>query len=129
MLPSNDSQFLAERSFNYSASSDGGMTCVLFSGYPLPQGYDRPTSDLLLRLSPGYPDVAPDMWWFDPPVNRADGEAIPQTNVIEPYLGRTWQRWSRHLDASHWRAGIDGIENFLALLRKELEKCAQPIKS
>lgn len=105
------------------------MTCLLFRNFPLPKGYDSKNADLLLRLSAGYPDLPPDMWWFDPPVNRTDGQPIPQTNVIELYLGRNWQRWSRHLDATHWRAGIDGIENFLALLRRELERCAQPTKS
>jgi len=76
----------------------------------------------LLRFSPGYPDVAPDMWWFDPPVRRRDGQPIPATEVIERYLGRSWQRWSRHFAAGQWRSGVDGLESFLALVRKELER-------
>lgn len=127
MLPSSDSQYLTERALNHSVVSEGNATCLLFPQFQLPPGFDRETSDLLLRLSPGYPDVPPDMWWFDPPILRADGQPIPQTNVIELYLGRNWQRWSRHLDASHWRSGVDSIESFLALLRRELERCAQPV--
>jgi hypothetical protein len=98
------------------------MTCVVLPEFCLPPGFDRPRSDLLLRFNPGYPDVPPDMWWFDPPVRRNDGQPIPATEVIERYLGRNWQRWSRHFAAGQWRSGIDGLESFLALVRKELER-------
>lgn len=100
------------------------MTCVLFPGYVLPDGYDCSQSDLLLRLSAGYPDVPPDMWWFNPGLRRADGTAIPATEHTEQYLGRSWQRWSRHFTAGQWQSGVDGLENFLALVRRELERCA-----
>ena len=98
-----------------------------FTGFVCPAGFDPEKADLLLRLQPGYPDVPPDMWWFDPPVRREDGQPIPQTEVIEHYLGRGWQRWSRHLPAGQWRSGIDGLESFLALLRKELERCVNGV--
>jgi len=100
------------------------MTCVLLPGFDLPPGLNRANADLLLRISPGYPDVPLDMWWFDPPIKRADGQVIPATEVMEHHLGRSWQRWSRHLPAGLWRSGIDGLESFLALVRRELEKSA-----
>ena len=101
------------------------MTCVVLPGYILPSGYDRAASDLLLRLQPGFPDVPPDMWWFYPAIRRADGRAIPATEVIERHLGRDWQRWSRHFNAGQWRSGVDSLESFLALIRRELERCAR----
>jgi hypothetical protein len=128
VLPPNDTKYLAERVLDHSVISDGGMTCVLFPQFPLPQGFQQNASDLLLRLNTGYPDVPPDMWWFDPPVLRADGQPIPQTEVIELHLGRNWQRWSRHLEPTQWRSGIDSIESFLALLRRELERSAPAVK-
>lgn len=97
------------------------MTCIVIKDYPLPAGFDVKNSDLLIRLQPGYPDVPPDMWWFDPPARRADGRPIPATEVIEQHLGRGWQRWSRHLSAGQWRSGIDCLESYLALLNKELK--------
>lgn len=122
MLPSNDTKYLAERALNHELISDANMTCVVFRNFLLPEGFDHNRADLLLRISPGYPDVAPDMWWFDPPIRRTDSIPIPATEAIEHYLGRSWQRWSRHLAAGQWRSGIDGLENFLALLRRELER-------
>ena len=122
MLPSDDTKYLSERAINHSVAPEANMTCLVFRDFSLPTGFDRPSSDLLLRFSPGYPDVPPDMWWFDPPVRRADGQPIPATEVVEHHLGRSWQRWSRHLAAGQWRSGIDGLESFIALVRKELAR-------
>lgn len=124
LLPPHDTEYLTERFGNgsHTLTAEANMICVVLRGFSLPPGFDREKADLLLRLQAGYPDVPPDMWWFDPPVRRADGQPIPQTEVIEHYLGRGWQRWSRHLAPGQWRSGIDGLESFLALLRKELER-------
>jgi Prokaryotic E2 family E len=125
LLPSNDTTYLAERAVNHSIIPEANMTCVVFRDFSLPPGFNRSQSDLLLRFSAGYPDVAPDMWWFDPPIQRKDGKRIPATDVIEQHLGRSWQRWSRHLAAGQWRSGVDGLESFLALVRRELERSVQ----
>lgn len=124
MLPSNDTTYLTERTVNHSVAAEANMTCVVIRDFALPVGFDRPQSDLLLRFSAGYPDVAPDMWWFDPPVRRADGQTIPATDVVERHLERSWQRWSRHLPEGQWHSGTDGLESFLALVRRELERSA-----
>jgi hypothetical protein len=124
-LPQADVTCLAERGIEYSVSAEANMTCVLFSGYKLPAGYDRAVSDLLLRLQPGFPDVPPDMWWFNPAIRLAGGRVVPATEVTERHLGRDWQRWSRHFNAGQWRSGIDSLESFLALIRRELERCAK----
>ncbi len=123
-LPESDAAFLADRGIVHEVSDEGGMTNLIFPEWPLPTGYDRDASTLLLRLQPGYPDVPPDMWWFDPPVLRADGSGIPGTDLTEPHLGRSWQRWSRHFEPGQWQSGIDGLESFLALIRREIEQWA-----
>jgi len=68
MLPSTDQAFLVERDISHQMRVEAGMTCVVFPGWRLPEGYDRQQVDLLVRLPSGYPDLPPDMWWFDPPV-------------------------------------------------------------
>lgn len=123
-LPTDDLAHLAERGISHEISSEANMTCVVLPGFQLPKGYDQAQSDLLLRLPAGYPDVPPDMWWFDPPVRLADGRTVQATECTERHLDRTWQRWSRHFNQGQWRSGIDCLETFLALVRKELERCA-----
>ena len=121
-LPEADTAYMNERAIAHDVVNESGMTCVLFPGWPLPPGFDNDVADLLIRLSAGYPDVNPDMWWFDPPVRLADGTELPATQVIEPHLGRSWQRWSRHFNNGQWQSGVDGLESFLALIRRDLER-------
>lgn len=121
-LPELDAAYLIDRAIEHEVVVDGGMICVLIRNYPLPQGYDYQFVDLLLRLSPGYPDVAPDMWWFSPSVKTQSGQDIPQTQSIEIYLGKSWQRWSRHFEAGRWDSSRDSLETFLAVIKNDLLK-------
>ena len=96
-LPEADVAYLSGLSVEHRVEVEANMTCVVLLDWPLPAGFNHRTVDVLVRLPAGYPDVAPDMWWFDPLVLTADGAALPRTNEFESYLGRRWQRWSRHL--------------------------------
>ena len=128
-LPDSDINYLVERGLPYEVLPEAGMICVLFPSWKLPEGYSQSAADLLLRLHPGYPDIPPDMWWFDPAVQLADGRVVQATESVENYLGRNWQRWSRHLAANHWLSGIDGLESYLAVVNRELERCAlEPVR-
>ena len=121
-LPTVDTAFLIERGIAHEIVSEAGMVCVVLPTWSLPTGFDQSSSDLLMRLHPGYPDVPPDMWWFSPAVRLADGRELPNTNVVETYLGRSWQRWSRHFLNGQWKSGVDGLESYLALIRQDLER-------
>ncbi len=127
MLPPIDQSHLNERASGSTVTLDGGMICVVIPDFALPAGYTEKKADLLLRLSPGYPDIPPDMWWFHPAVLRVDGQSIVATSSQEAYLGRIWQRWSRHFTAGQWRSGVDSIESYLALVRKELDVAARSL--
>jgi hypothetical protein len=86
-LPQTDVLCLGEKGFEYSISSEANMTCVIIQGYPMPLGYDPPQADLLLRLSAGYPDVKPDMWWFHPAVR--DNARMQTRALLIPF--RAWR--------------------------------------
>lgn len=126
-LPESDAAYLDAKQIAHEVSVDAGMTCVVLAKWPLPPGYQPEAADLLLRLQAGYPDVPPDMWWFDPAVRLANGRVIPATEVTEQHIGRSWQRWSRHFQAGQWQSGIDGLESFLALIRRELQRSASEL--
>ena len=121
-LPDSEFSFLSSLGTEYEVLAEGGMTCVVLREWPLPPGFNRASSDLLLRLPAGFPDTAPDMWWFSPAVLTEAGTSLPNTESIEHYLGRDWQRWSRHLNPGQWRSGVDGLESYLALIRRDLER-------
>jgi hypothetical protein len=117
VLPALDQSFLADRGIPHEVRAEGGMICVVLANWPLPPGYGRPSADLLIRIPSGYPDLPPDMWWFDPPARLADGSSPPATESTEQYLGRSWQRWSRHFQTGQWKSGVDGLESYVALRR------------
>lgn len=124
MLPNEDRVFLAQRFPEAETSAEGGMLCVVLPDYSLPTGLAPNRATLLLRLSPNYPDVPPDMWWFKPGLLRVDGQTIPATDVTEQHLGQAWQRWSRHLGTHQWRPGADSIRTYLAILNSSLAQAA-----
>jgi hypothetical protein len=127
LLPERDITYLAERDIANEITTDQGMTCLVVKDWALPAGLHPRQVDLLLRLAPGYPDIPPDMWWFCPGVTCESGMPIQATQVTEGYLGRTWQRWSRHLPAGVWRLGVDGLESFFAVIRADVAACVSVV--
>ncbi|MDA8379360.1 MAG: hypothetical protein M0020_00765 [Actinomycetota bacterium] len=124
-LPQYDVQYLTDRAIPHEVVTDAGMVCVLLPNWKLPPELSVPETTVLLRLAGGYPDVAPDMWWCAPAVRRADGSIIQATDLTEQYLGRSWQRWSRHFAAGQWKSGIDGLESYIALMNAEFVASVQ----
>lgn len=122
MLRPDDQAYLDEH-FVWEATVEGGMVCVTIVGYSLAAGLMPAATTLLVRLPSGFPDVAPDMFWFSEPVTRSDGTVIPATDVTEPHLARTWHRWSRHI-AGQWRPGTDDLRSYLAYIRSCIQKAA-----
>ena len=121
-LPQVDMDYLSVCGYAFQVSDEANMTCVVFNSYKLPAGYDRAEADLLIRISAGYPDVPPDMWWLTPAIHLSNGTTVQATEQTEIHLGRPWQRWSRHFPQGRWLSGVDSIESYLALIRKELQK-------
>ncbi len=122
MLRATDQEFLEQGGLEYEVVPEHGMVCVVIKSWSLPAGYDPQQSDLLIRLPPQFPDTAPDMFWFDPAIRFSRTGAYPQAaESFEQYLGRSWQRFSRHLAPQAWQAGRDSLQSYLALIKKDLE--------
>lgn len=123
MLREQDRDHLEQLGLPFEAKVENGWLCVVIHEWPLPSGYNPSKTDLLLRLPPGFPDARPDMYWCDPPVTLAATGTYPlAAGQFEQYLGRRWQRFSRHLNPGHWIAGRDSIKSYLALIRGDLAR-------
>jgi hypothetical protein len=122
-LPARDVAYLTTAGLRYDVVVDGGFLCLILPDYRLPVGYTAPSTDLLIRLPPGFPDAAPDMWWCSPPIRVAATDSYPfASEVMEPMLGRTWQRFSRHVPPGAWQPGRHSLGTFLLLIRSDLER-------
>lgn len=123
-LPAADRAYLAEKGIAYEEKQDGAVKGVILKGRRLPDGrFDSAAADILIQLPPGYPDVAPDMFYLLPWVKLRQGGRYPNAaNVAQSFAGQSWQRWSRH--NSEWRPGIDGIWTMIKRVEDALEKAA-----
>jgi hypothetical protein len=121
MLPENDAEFLVEKGYAYRVSVEGGVAHLVIASFPFPATYAPTTADLLIRLLPGYPGSQLDMFWTSPDVLLVAG-GFPQACAHkETYLGKSWQRWSRHWQAP-WRPGVDCLQTYIAAINHELAK-------
>lgn len=124
MLQDPDLAFLKERGITYELAVDRRTLNVVLADYELPSGFDTSRVDLLLRLSTDFPDVKPDMFWVSPPIRLASGALAPASSTMESHLGRTWQRFSRHLRPDQWRPGVDDLRTWLAMIDQMLRRDA-----
>jgi hypothetical protein len=131
LLPESDLTFLKEKYPSAKVYEVGNEVHVLLISFPFPVAYKPRTADLLLRLPAGYPDAKPDMFWTMPDVKLTSGawpaasqhHEIPGAGSgVEVYNNVPWQRWSRHSNPTDWRAGIDGLRNFIGTIKRELER-------
>ncbi len=93
-------------------SQGGGWEFLIISDYQLPAGFEPNRVELLLKLPPGFPDAAPDMFWVYPAVRTVNGSA-PRATTDERLLGKSWQRFSWHLPAGAWKPGLSDLRDFL----------------
>jgi hypothetical protein len=123
-LPEPDRHYLASKAIVFEEVEDGGRKAIILKGYVLPNGrFDAAAADILILLPPGYPDVAPDMFYLQPWVKLVPTNKYP--NAADQALkfdGKSWQRWSRH--NNDWRPGVDGIWTMIKRIDHALEIAA-----
>lgn len=110
----------------WSSQVEGNLLIVIIEEFPIPAGLTPDAADLLIRLPAGFPDAAPDMFWVAPAISRSDGTTPPATNHQQSIVGRTWQRWSRHIGTA-WRPGQDNLATYLAYIRRSLANEAEKV--
>lgn len=119
-LPEADQRYLDSHGVPFEMVSDGTHTGVVFKQFQLPTGkFSHVAANVLVLLPPGYPDVAPDMFYCDPWLTLQSVGRYPTcADHPYPFQGRNWQRWSRHNVA--WRPGIDGLHTMLKRIEHAL---------
>lgn len=123
LLPTRDTAFLAERSYVYEVEPDpGGSAYLIVRNFDVSGGGFNPaTTDLMIRIPPQYPMTPLDMWYCNPPIRvAATGLLAQASEVMEDHLGKTWQRFSRHLNGL-WQPNVDSLRSFFVLIQRELQ--------
>lgn len=126
-LPTEDEEYLDWFGGQYGSTwhrkAEGPDNCkwgLFIENFPIPPGYNRDRSTLMVLIPTGYPGAGLDMFYFDPPLARADGRKIGAL-AAEAHFGTNWQRWSRHFHLFKWKPGEDSIVGYIEYVREELE--------
>jgi hypothetical protein len=122
-LPEFDRDYLLEKGYQFEEKIDTNRNGLIIRNWQLPGGkYNLPSSDLLILIPNGYPDIKPDMWYFNPDILIApSNKPARQTQAKINFEGKAWQRWSRHFPANEWRSGVDGIHTYLKKIQVALD--------
>ncbi len=130
VLPEEDCDFLQSKYPDHEIYEVGAELHVWLKNFPFPEAYKPRSATVLLRLPPGYPGAAPDMFWTLPdvkltsdkwPLNCEHHEIPGSGNGVEIYQGVPWQRWSRHFQGG-WKIGIHGLRFFVTTITQELKQ-------
>lgn len=122
-LPTEDQDYAHRLSDKMERVLDRGRRWVLLHEFSVPEGYnlDKVTAAVMLPI--GYPQSAPDMVYFYPPLSLSSGKKIHAAEATETIQGETYQRWSRHfLPQEPWRPGIDSLETYALMISGWLER-------
>jgi hypothetical protein len=95
----------------------GGLWLLIISAYPLPYGYNKTTTQLLLKIPLSYPNGKLDMFWTDHDLRLQESTGQAATS-FETLLGRQWLRFSWH--PAKWCPGADNIFTFLEFVNRRL---------
>ena len=136
VLPSDDREFLDEKGLKPELVEEpvpGGTIRrgVIFPQFRLPRPLYIPTPNglvgaevckLYVEIPQGYAVTKLDSFYTAPRLKNSSGsDPNCATGEVAMY-GETWQFWSRHLENSDWRPGIDGLRTYLAYIVEELRK-------
>ena len=108
-----DIEFLTSQGFNVTPKREppsGNQIFIVFSDYPLPKGWNKASTTLLLITDISYPNSKIDMFWVDPDVRLADGR-VPQAGGQENQMGQQWLRFSWHVQK--WNPAVDNLISYL----------------
>ncbi|SRR6266571_258343 len=99
---------------------------VLFKQLPLPPGWNRQTTELLVILPPGYPTTPPDNFYVRNGLKLADGERMPNNySEDQNILGGSWAQFSFHAERWNPSPGFedgDSLITFLIAIEHRLQE-------
>lgn len=120
----NEIEELRRSGLSVEIQDEGNIVKLTIIGFPLPEGYTKDETDLLLQLPISYPNGKPDMFWVEEDVVLENGNIPRKANKIELLLGKKWRRFSWHL-SSNWNPGRDDLNIYLSFVKSGLLKARE----
>lgn len=104
-----------------------GLEWVIIKEWPLPHGWNRQSTELLVLIPPGYPVTPPDNFYTDHDLRLANGQVPGNANANNQQLGRSWLQFSFHVGTGDWKPSADllgghNLQTFLQGAAKRLQE-------
>jgi hypothetical protein len=98
--------------------------------YPLPDGWNKTTTQILILLPPGYPETPPDNFYTDLDLRLAgEGDRRAEGGTDGPsHQGRQWQQFSWHfVEPAEWQpqAEIERGHNLLTFMNGVVQRLSE----
>ena len=102
---------------------------LLIRSFPTSSLYNKPSTNVLLRIPRSYPDSGLDMFWTDPDLVLTNGavpngaqlmEQYPSLDTLPEFAGKQWRRFSWHpqFGPARWNPNLDNLVSYLEFVRK-----------
>lgn len=100
---------------------------LLIKQWPLPAGWNKKSTEVLVLIPPGYPVTPPDSFYTEPDLCLAGGGQPGNTAQGHSVNGRSWRWFSYHVEAGDWRPHADLLQGhnlltFLEGVRRRLSE-------
>lgn len=110
-----------------AAEFDSAHGALLIPEFPLPSGWNRSETWVLILVPPGYPTTPPDNFYTDPGLRLASGSPPSNTSAGQRHAGRSCLMFSYHLESGDWWPGPEpddghNLLTFLAGVARRFEE-------
>ena len=94
------------------------MAWFIVQHWPLPPGWSKSETALLVLIPPGYPVTPPDNFFVDAQLSLSGGAMPGNASVVEQ-LGGRWLQFSYHVEPGDWKPHADAEKghNLLTFLQ------------
>lgn len=110
----------------YSDAQHGpNLDWLLIPHFPVPAGWNRLETELLVLIPPGYPTTPPDNFFVREGLRLADGSPPNNYSEGQSVLGGRWAQFSFHAKAWEPHANPDegdGLASFLLAVEQRLKE-------
>lgn len=118
-----DIESLRQDGFSIEAHRDapgGARIYIVISGYPVPRGWNKTRTTLLIIADVSYPNSKLDMFWTEVDLTLQDGRIAQACDAIESHRGQQWRRFSWHVQ--QWNPAVDNLRTYLGTVDARLQQ-------
>src|SRR5579859_5412412 len=107
---------LVEKKFGKITIGDN-LEWVIVEEYPVPPGWTKTSTGLMVLIPSGYPMTPPDNFYADNDLKLVGDAQLTNADYNVPQIGRSWLRFSYHIEAG-WNPHADLLQghNLLTFL-------------